>query len=105
VAETPARASPQQACGGRLLLGHYAPQNKLWYGSNPGSEVPLIDCPFTAHPSFVSIPKVLRAVSQLLSVANGDNDECMGQKGMQILMQILKAKNHEYGEDKHEAVV
>ncbi len=53
---------------------------------------PLVDCGFTAHPSLLSIPSEIEAVERPLSIANGDNDMYMGAKKLQVLKEILEAK-------------
>jgi len=54
---------------------------------------PLIDCAFTAHPSFVVVPADVEAVSIPISVAVGNED--MAMKGPQIkqMEEILMVKN------------
>ncbi|KAK5656966.1 hypothetical protein OQA88_3489 [Cercophora sp. LCS_1] len=70
-----------------------------------GTDYPLVDCAFTAHPLWVKIPADIEAAVQPLSVANGDNDETMGEKGMKQLCAIIEAKNAAAGTEVHEAVV
>lgn len=52
----------------------------------------LIDCAFTAHPSFLEVPKDIEAITIPVSVAVGDNDTVL--KGPQAVetKQILEAK-------------
>ena len=70
--------------------------------------VPLVDCAFVAHPTWLQIPDDIEKVVQPLSVANGDNDGQMGREGMKALMEVLEVKNENEGEGggtRHEAVV
>ncbi|KAL2127094.1 hypothetical protein VTI74DRAFT_11331 [Chaetomium olivicolor] len=85
-----------------VRLTHDVPSNKV---TVDGTEYPLIDCAFTAHPSLLSFPKDILAVVRPLSVANGDDDSYMGKEKMQRLVKILEGKNAERGEEAHEAVV
>lgn len=91
-------------CWGGLYavrLTHDAPENKTSDGK------PLVDCAFTAHPTWLRIPEDIEAVVRPLSVANGENDAQMGRKGMVKLCEILEAKNRETGANGpvHEAAV
>ncbi|KAK4129702.1 alpha/beta-hydrolase [Parathielavia appendiculata] len=94
-----------------VLLTHDTPANKVvvsvddYGGGVLVVEYPLVDCAFTAHPAQVCFPADLEAVMRPLSVANGDNDEWMGRDKMRTLVGILKRKNAELGEERHEAVV
>ncbi|KAK3985056.1 Alpha/Beta hydrolase protein [Cladorrhinum sp. PSN332] len=77
-----------------ILLTHDTPQNKL-------DDKFLVDCAFSAHPGMLSVPKDVQAVSQPLSVANGDDDEFMGREKMGVLMRVLEEK----GGEKYQVVV
>lgn len=92
-------------CWGGLYsttLLHDAPDTKTTVA---GQEVPLVDCGFAAHPSRLSMPGDIEAVVLPLSVANGENDAQMGEKGMVTLRAILEEKNEKAGREVHEAVV
>lgn len=53
---------------------------------------PLVDCGFTAHPSFLSVPTDLDAVTVPLSIANGTLDIALKGESMQQAKTILDAK-------------
>lgn len=52
----------------------------------------LIDCAFTAHPSFLSIPKDLEAVDLPLSVIIGDTDMAISASKVQVMKSVLEEK-------------
>ncbi|CAL3968503.1 hypothetical protein PZA11_004074 [Diplocarpon coronariae] len=52
----------------------------------------LIDCAFTAHPSFVKIPYDAEAVMIPISVAVGDNDMAMSSPLIRQMKEILEVK-------------
>ncbi|KAK1828019.1 protein AIM2 [Podospora conica] len=66
-----------------------------------GEVIPLIDCAFTAHPSLLKIPRDVERVSRPLSVANGEDDEFMGRRKMEVLRGVMEGK----GEERYEVVV
>jgi dienelactone hydrolase len=100
-----------------VLWTHDTPQNKVVIPSNTaarhrrrggggdGKEYPLVDCAFTAHPSMLKIPEHIEMVVQPLGVANGDNDQWMGEAKMKQLVAILQSKNEAAGREVYEAVV
>ncbi|CZT02943.1 related to dienelactone hydrolase family protein [Rhynchosporium agropyri] len=53
---------------------------------------PLVDCAFTAHPSFVKIPVDAEAVTLPLSVAIGDTDMVMSGPLIRQMKEILEVK-------------
>lgn len=53
---------------------------------------PLLDCAFAAHPSFVSVPADVDAVTVPLSIAVGDNDMAMKGPLIQQMKEILEVK-------------
>lgn len=57
-----------------------------------GETLPLIDCGFTAHPSFLTVPKDIEAIKQPVSVGNGADDQFLGRKNMLLLKSILEGK-------------
>lgn len=67
--------------------------------SSPGKPLQrLIDCAFTAHPSFVKVPADVEAVTVPMSVAVGDED--MAMKGplarqMKEILEVKKRGDHE----------
>jgi dienelactone hydrolase len=85
-----------------VLMTHDTPEN---HATIDGTEYPLIDCAFSAHPAMLKIPEYIEAAVQPLSVANGDNDEWMGEHKMRLLVATLEAKNERLGKEVHEAVV
>jgi len=59
---------------------------------------PLIDCGFTAHPSMVSVPGDIDAVTLPLSVIIGDHDHAMsGPLALQMkeILEVKKKGDHE----------
>lgn len=85
-----------------VLLTHDGPHHKVPLA---GTEYPLIDCAFTAHPSLLSIPAHIEAVARPLSVANGEDDAWMGADRMWRLVGILEGKDVGGEEGWYEAVV
>lgn len=61
----------------------------------------LIDCSFTAHPSFVTVPKDIDAVTLPLSVAVGNEDMAMKGPLIQQMKEILEVKK----KGDHEVVI
>jgi dienelactone hydrolase len=57
-----------------------------------GDARPLIDCSFTGHPSFLTMPSDIEKVKLPLSVANGDDDAMLPKPKMDNLISILKQK-------------
>ena len=53
---------------------------------------PLLDCVFTAHPSFLKVPQDIEAITIPTSVAVGENDMAMKPPAIQQMKQILEAK-------------
>lgn len=62
---------------------------------------PLVDCAFTAHPSFLKIPGDADAVTLPISIAIGETDMAMGAKAIQQMKEILEVKN----KGDHEVVI
>lgn len=62
---------------------------------------PLIDCGFTAHPSFLSVPEDLEKVKLPLSVAIGDEDMAMKKEHIGVMKEVLEVKNR----GDHEVVI
>ncbi|OHE92892.1 dienelactone hydrolase [Colletotrichum orchidophilum] len=68
-------------------------------GGSSGSEGEgerLIDCGFTAHPSFLTLPKDLETVVLPLSVANGDDDMMMPRAKMVEAKELLGKKGGDF---------
>ncbi|KAK1991263.1 hypothetical protein LX36DRAFT_663457 [Colletotrichum falcatum] len=61
-------------------------------GTGPYGAEPLVDCAFTAHPSFLSLPGDLERAALPLSVANGDDDMMMPRAKMAQAKELLSAK-------------
>lgn len=85
-------------------LTHEGPGNVV-VSPVSGEMIPLIDCAFTAHPSLLTIPRDVERVSRPLSVANGENDEFMGRRKMEVLRGVMEGKNAGAGEGRYEVVV
>ncbi|KAK4443185.1 protein AIM2 [Podospora aff. communis PSN243] len=64
----------------------------------------VLDCAFTAHPTWVDVPGDVEAVARPLSVANGEDDQWMGREKWKVVRGILGRKNAEAGEEVHETV-
>ncbi|KAF7951960.1 hypothetical protein EAE96_007257 [Botrytis aclada] len=52
----------------------------------------LIDCAFTAHPSYIEVPNDIEAVKVPLSVAIGDKDSAMKAPQIDQMKEILQVK-------------
>ena len=87
-----------------MLLAQDAPSSRVHRHEsqvksvNPG---PLIDCAFTAHPSYIDVPKDIEAIAVPTSVAVGDQDTAMKPALIQQMKAILEAKQ----EGDHEVTV
>jgi len=88
--------------GYAVRLTHDVPENKV-VGVD-GVERAVVDCAFTAHPTWVDVPGDVEKVVQPLSVANGEDDKWMGREKWTKLKKILARKNEEAGDELHEAV-
>lgn len=75
-------ASSSRVCRHKSQKGH----------TNPES---LIDCVFTAHPSYVDVPKDVDAIKIPISVAVGDNDMALKMPLVQEMKEILETKSQE----------
>ncbi|WQF88564.1 Putative dienelactone hydrolase, alpha/Beta hydrolase [Colletotrichum destructivum] len=71
--------------------GKYAVQ-LAQLGAGPFGDAPLIDCGYTAHPSFLSLPGDLEKVARPLSMANGDDDMMMPRARMAQAKTVLGRK-------------
>jgi dienelactone hydrolase len=69
-------------------------------GSADGPLTPLIDCAFTAHPSFLNVPADIDAVTRPLSVAVGNEDMALKSSLIVKMRDILEKKG-----DDHECVI
>ncbi|KAK0631478.1 Alpha/Beta hydrolase protein [Immersiella caudata] len=88
--------------GYTVRLTHDREENKVVCAD--GVERHVVDCAFTAHPTWVDIPADVEAVMRPLSVANGEDDKWMGTEKWEKLKGILARKNEEAGEEVHESV-
>ncbi|KAK1951982.1 dienelactone hydrolase family protein [Colletotrichum sublineola] len=74
-------------------------------GAGPYGAEPLVDCAYTAHPSFLSLPGDLERAVLPLSVANGDDDMMMPRAKMAQAKELLAGKENceivEYPGAKH----
>ncbi|RDL38971.1 uncharacterized protein BP5553_03311 [Venustampulla echinocandica] len=61
--------------------------------SSSGIIEPLIDCAFTAHPSFLKVPTDIEAVKIPVSVAVGNVDMAMSARQIVTMKEILEVKN------------
>jgi dienelactone hydrolase len=59
---------------------------------NSATLEPLIDCAFTAHPSYLDIPTDIEAIKIPISVAVGDEDVQMKPPQIQQMKEILEGK-------------
>ncbi|KAL2071226.1 hypothetical protein VTL71DRAFT_12461 [Oculimacula yallundae] len=71
-------------------VARYPSQRSM--SSAPGAIDALVDCAFTAHPSFVKIPEDAEAVTLPLSVAIGDEDMAMKGPLIRQMKEILEVK-------------
>ena len=82
-----------------VLLTHDTPSSRVQRANDDSGQIkPLIDCAHTAHPSFLSVPKDIEAVSLPLSVAVGDKDMVLSKDKAYAVKEILekkKAGDHE----------
>lgn len=53
---------------------------------------PLIDCAFTAHPSYIEVPVDIEAITVPISVAIGDKDKVMKASVAEKMKEILDSK-------------
>ncbi|KAG9231414.1 Alpha/Beta hydrolase protein [Amylocarpus encephaloides] len=70
-------------------------------GEGQAAIEPLIDCAFTAHPSFIDVPKDCENASVPLSVTVGDVDMMMKREQIVTMKEILEVKKR----GDHEVVV
>lgn len=86
-----------------VLLAQNPPSSRVVrhesQASSPALEQ-LIDCGFTAHPSFISVPKDIENVTVPLSVAIGSEDMAMKGPLIQQMKEILEKKK-----DDHEVII
>jgi dienelactone hydrolase len=76
-----------------ILLAHNTPSSRAHRaGAEAGQLLPLIDCAYTAHPSFVAVPKELEEVTVPLSIAVGDIDIQMNHAQALEAKEILEKK-------------
>jgi dienelactone hydrolase len=92
--------------GGRhtVLLAVDTPSSRVYRHEsqvNSSSLEPLIDCAFTAHPSYIEVPRDIEAITIPTSVAVGENDMAMGANNIQQMKGILE--NKKVGE--HEVII
>jgi dienelactone hydrolase len=59
---------------------------------NSAALEPLIDCAFTAHPSYINVPADVEALAIPTSVAIGDKDMAMKPPLIQQMKEILEVK-------------
>ncbi|KAJ1323401.1 carboxymethylenebutenolidase [Microdochium nivale] len=76
------------------------------HGAGAGEEKqPLIDCAFTAHPSFVDVPGDVDAVRLPLSVAIGDTDMAMKAPLIQQMKIMLDGKPGANDDGRYEVAI
>jgi dienelactone hydrolase len=82
-----------------VRLAHDTPSSRVHRaGAESGQLQPLVDCSFTAHPSFLSVPDDIDGVSLPLSIAVGDVDTALKHDLVLKSKEILekkKAGDHE----------
>ncbi|KAI1875664.1 uncharacterized protein JN550_001950 [Neoarthrinium moseri] len=83
-----------------IFLARDEPHTRV-SSSGSGETLPLVDCGFTAHPSFVTVPKDIEGIRRPISIANGPDDQFLGRENMAVLKRILEAKE----DNAHEVVV
>ena len=79
-----------------VLLAHGDPSTRVQRSEtqiNSAAPGPLLDCVFTAHPSYIEVPKDIEAITVPISVAVGDQDSVMKAPQAQQMKDILEAKN------------
>ncbi|KAL3422612.1 dienelactone hydrolase family protein [Phlyctema vagabunda] len=89
--------------GGRyaVQLAQDAPSTRVHRnaaGSSSQALLPLVDCAFTAHPSFLKVPQDMEKVTLPLSVTVGDNDMVLKGPHAFLAKEVLekkKAGDHE----------
>ena len=59
---------------------------------NSATLEPLIDCAFTAHPSYIDVPNDIEAITIPISVAVGNEDMTMKAPLIQQMKEILEVK-------------
>jgi dienelactone hydrolase len=87
-----------------IQLAHDTPSSRVQPSQSSSSSSvlePLIDCAFTAHPSMVSMPKDIEAVTLPLSVAVGNEDQYMKDPLVLQMKEILEVKKR----GDHEVVI
>lgn len=78
-----------------VMLAHDTPSSRVHRpGTEAGQVQKLVDCVHTAHPSFLSVPKDILAVSSTvpLSIAVGDNDMVLKLPLVEKTKEILEKK-------------
>jgi dienelactone hydrolase len=84
-----------------VLLAHNTPSSRVQRhieGSSSGAPGALIDCGYTAHPSYLTVPDDIDAVTLPLSIVVGDNDQALkGPLALQTkeILEKKKAGNYE----------
>lgn len=78
-----------------ILLAQDAPSSRVHRHEsqiNSATLEPLIDCAFTAHPSYIDVPNDIEAITIPISVAVGDEDAAMKASLIKQMKEILEAK-------------
>lgn len=78
-----------------VILAQDAPSSRVHRHEsqiNSAKLEPLLDCAFTAHPSFINVPGDIQAVTIPLSVAIGQEDMAMKAPHIQDMKRILEAE-------------
>ena len=63
---------------------------------DPTINLPLLDAAFTAHPSYIDVPKDVDAITTPLSIAVGDEDMAMKAPLVRKMKEILDEKKGSY---------
>jgi dienelactone hydrolase len=78
-----------------MLLAQDAPSSRVHRHEsqiNSTTLKPLIDCAFTAHPSYIDVPNDITTITIPISVAVGDADMAMKLSLVQEMKEILEVK-------------
>ncbi|KAE8440905.1 hypothetical protein EG329_006326 [Mollisiaceae sp. DMI_Dod_QoI] len=78
-----------------MILAQDAPDSRVQRHEsqlNVKEPAPLLDCAFTAHPSYIEVPGDIEAITIPTSVAVGDEDMAMKAPQIQLMKETFEAK-------------
>lgn len=79
-----------------VSLAHDRENDKVARYGNEGSPEKLVDCVFTAHPSFLSMPGDIESIRVPTSIAVGDEDNQLQDEQVASIRRIFdKSNDHE----------